>query len=66
MTKVKPQKKNKNENENKTIHKNTQCAECGSYPIKGTRYKCSICPNYDVCENCEKKTDHEHSFLKLK
>ena len=65
-TKEKPQKKNKNENENKTIHKNTQCAECGSYPIKGTRYKCSICPNYDVCENCEKKTDHEHSFLKLK
>ena len=63
-TKEKP-KKNK-ENENKTIHKNIQCAECGSYPIKGTRYKCSICPNYDVCENCEKKTDHEHSFLKLK
>ena len=63
-TKEKP-KKNK-ENENKTIHKNTQCVECGSYPIKGTRYKCSICPNYDVCENCEKKTDHEHSFLKLK
>lgn len=64
--KEKKPKKTSNENSNKTVHKNTQCAECGSYPIKGTRYKCSVCPNYDVCENCEKNTDHEHSFLKLK
>ena len=64
--KEKKTKKTSNENNNKIVHKNTQCAECGSYPIKGTRYKCSVCPNYDVCENCEKNTDHEHSFLKLK
>jgi hypothetical protein len=55
-----------NTNTNKNIHKNIQCNECGKYPIKGIRYKCSICPDYDICENCEKKTDHEHSFLKLK
>lgn len=30
------------------------------------RYKCSICNNYDLCENCETVIDHDHALLKIK
>ena len=35
-------------------------------PIVGVRYKCAICDNYDLCEDCEAKTTHNHPFLKIK
>ena len=39
----------------KIMHKGVTCDGCGVYPIIGCRYKCAICPNFDYCENCEKK-----------
>ena len=45
----------------KIIHKGVTCDGCGIYPIVGCRYKCAVCPNFDFCENCEKKLSKEHS-----
>ena len=36
--------------------------------VSGIRYKCSSCPDYDLCEACEKKGgihDGSHVFLKI-
>ena len=43
------------------IHKGIACDGCGVYPLVGCRYKCAICPDFDFCENCEKKLGKEHS-----
>ena len=45
----------------KFLHQGVTCDGCGVYPIAGCRYKCAICPNFDFCENCEKKLAKEHS-----
>ncbi len=35
-------------------------------PLIGIRYKCSVCEDFSLCENCEDKGEHEHPFLKLR
>ena len=49
------------------IHSKVMCDGCGMLPITGWRYKCSICDNYDLCENCEERIGrkHDHPFIKL-
>jgi len=49
-------------------HYNIICDGCGMNPIQGARYKCAICPDYDLCSACEAKGDHpeEHALVKLK
>ena len=53
----------------KTIHHGIYCDKCGIGPIIGNRYKCSICNNYDLCEECELKNieteEHKHNFIKM-
>ena len=51
----------------KTIHYNVTCDGCGKYPIIGIRYKCGVCPNFDYCEDCEKKEamKHGHPMVRL-
>jgi hypothetical protein len=61
--------KEKLENEKEeVIHKNVRCDGCKKYPITGIRYKCTICHNFDYCEDCEKKfnKEHNHPFLKIR
>ena len=59
---------NDNNNNNKPVHKKVTCDGCKMTPIVGIRYKCTICPNFDFCENCEKKLSekHGHPFLKIR
>jgi hypothetical protein len=48
------------------IHENLICDGCDVYPIVGTRYKCSVCENFDYCSRCEELLDHDHAFIKIK
>lgn len=50
------------------IHRGITCNSCQASPICGIRYKCSSCIDYDVCERCEARDDHNktHLFIKIK
>ncbi len=50
------------------IHKGISCSNCGMKEIVGIRYKCTTCPNFNLCENCEENIDHDdnHVLLKIK
>eukprot|EP00359_Climacostomum_virens_P001591 CAMPEP_0204900086 /NCGR_PEP_ID=MMETSP1397-20131031/2244_1 /ASSEMBLY_ACC=CAM_ASM_000891 /TAXON_ID=49980 /ORGANISM="Climacostomum Climacostomum virens, Strain Stock W-24" /LENGTH=404 /DNA_ID=CAMNT_0052068161 /DNA_START=77 /DNA_END=1291 /DNA_ORIENTATION=- len=43
-----------------------ECDNCGVAPIKGLRYKCAVCDNFDFCDSCERTVNHPHPFIKLK
>ena len=35
------------------IHYNKICDGCEMDPIKGIRYNCTVCPDFDLCEKCK-------------
>ena len=41
-------------------HFGVKCINCGMLPIKGCRYKCAICNNFNYCEKCKKELSKEH------
>ena len=51
----------------KAIHSGVMCDQCKKCPIIGVRFKCAICPDFDFCEECEKKfaAQHNHAFYKI-
>ena len=51
---------------NSYIHENYVCDFCNASPIKGIRYHCLECKNFDLCENCEETIGHEHPLYKIK
>jgi len=55
------------EQSGETIHFGVTCDICGVSPIRGIRYKCAVCPNYDLCEKCEAGGQHHvgHALLKI-
>ena len=58
-----------NQNINSSIvHKGIKCNQCGKNNITGIRYKCSTCPNYNLCEDCEEDSTHDedHIFVKIR
>lgn len=47
---------------------NAVCSNC-QFPIVGIRYKCAVCPNFDLCEICEMVDNShpvEHPLIKAK
>lgn len=50
----------------KVVHQMVTCDGCGVNPVVGLRYKCSVCTDFDFCENCEENVKHEHPFIKIK
>jgi len=50
------------------IHEGIKCDVCGTLPIVGTRYKCVICNDFDLCGKCESQDSHPsgHPLLKIK
>lgn len=49
-------------------HRGIHCEECGERPIKGIRWHCLNCPDFDLCSTCESNTEHQktHVFSKIK
>ncbi|KAK4508183.1 hypothetical protein PRZ48_001921 [Zasmidium cellare] len=49
-------------------HRGIRCEECSEMPIRGVRYHCLNCPDYDLCASCEQHTEHvkTHVFAKIK
>ncbi|KAL4631154.1 sequestosome-1 isoform X1 [Arapaima gigas] len=47
------------------VHPNVTCDGCEG-PVVGTRFKCTVCPNYDLCAPCQAKGLHkEHALLPI-
>lgn len=49
-----------------TVEHKAACDGCGTYPIKGIRYKCSVLKDFDFCSVCEERIQHPHAFLKIR
>jgi hypothetical protein len=51
------------------VHVGIFCDHCHRQDITGIRYKCSTCPDIDLCENCmeevESRSLHTHIFLRI-
>lgn len=49
-------------------HRGIHCDECGESPIRGIRWHCMNCPDWDLCSNCEANTGHpqHHVFVKIR
>lgn len=48
------------------IHRSSKCNSCQESPIRGIRYKCAQCPDFDLCESCECHDIHrQHLLLKI-
>jgi len=41
-----------------------QCDGCNMKPIRGARFKCTVCPDYDLCAACEAKKVHPEHLLR--
>ena len=50
------------------VHRQVSCNSCGTIPIRGIRYRCSNCADYDLCEQCEAMQLHPktHLFFKIR
>jgi uncharacterized CHY-type Zn-finger protein len=50
------------------IHSHVTCDGCGAHPIIGNRYKCTVCEDFDYCDQCEELNSetHKHPFLKIR
>eukprot|EP00698_Gefionella_okellyi_P007023 TRINITY_DN170_c0_g1_i2.p1 TRINITY_DN170_c0_g1~~TRINITY_DN170_c0_g1_i2.p1 ORF type:complete len:557 (-),score=118.14 TRINITY_DN170_c0_g1_i2:70-1740(-) len=49
------------------IHHGVTCDDCGTSPITGARYKCTVCHDFDLCQDCEAKGEHNprHALIKM-
>ena len=60
--------KEEDNKENENIHIGIKCNICGCESIKGIRYLCGICHNFNLCQKCEKMEGekHNHPLLKIR
>lgn len=51
------------------VHHRVTCDSCGMTPIRGMRYKCCCCPDYDLCQSCMRYAasihDASHVFIPI-
>lgn len=50
------------------VHRGVTCNSCNTNPIKGIRYRCTNCVDFDLCEQCEAMQIHPktHLFYKVR
>lgn len=57
----------KNAAQKEVLHEGFACDICSMLPIKGIRYKCTVCADYDICDSCEQAGEHsQHTMLKIR
>mmetsp|Transcript_25471 Transcript_25471/g.41918 ORF Transcript_25471/g.41918 Transcript_25471/m.41918 type:complete len:131 (-) Transcript_25471:2827-3219(-) len=48
------------------VHVGVRCNGCGQEPIVGTRFKCLVCKDWNLCSACDAKGVHsEHTFVQI-
>ena len=55
-------KKDPNASDDAQVHPLVTCDGCDG-KVVGSRFKCSVCPDYDLCSTCECKGLHAHHHL---
>ncbi|KAK4129371.1 hypothetical protein N657DRAFT_639984 [Parathielavia appendiculata] len=57
-----------NARRNAYVHRGCLCNGCGITPIRGIRYRCANCTDFDLCETCESQGLHTktHIFYKIR
>lgn len=55
------------ETDSAMIHRNVRCDGCNQSPLRGFRFKCFTCSNYDLCATCYMNQTHnvEHEFVRM-
>lgn len=50
------------------IHRGITCNGCDTKPIRGIRWRCANCADYDLCSDCEATNSHikTHIFYKIR
>ena len=50
------------------VHRGVSCNACHAHPIRGVRYRCANCVDFDLCEACEALQPHTrtHLFYKIR
>ncbi|KAI4284363.1 MAG: hypothetical protein L6R38_001469 [Xanthoria sp. 2 TBL-2021] len=50
------------------VHRGVNCNSCNAMPICGIRWRCSNCPDYDLCEQCDSMQIHDktHIFYRVR
>ena len=50
------------------VHRGVKCNQCDSKPIRGIRWRCANCADYDLCSDCEAQSMHDktHLFYKVR
>ena len=50
------------------VHRQVTCNSCHTVPIRGIRYRCANCIDFDLCEQCEALQIHPktHIFYKVR
>lgn len=50
------------------IHRGITCNGCDTKPIRGVRWRCANCADFDLCSDCEATNSHikTHVFYKIK
>lgn len=54
-----------NESKVMTVHHGVECSVCKVLPIRGKRYKCMICNDFQICQNCENDDVHAHPVIRM-
>eukprot|EP00929_Paragymnodinium_shiwhaense_P079284 TRINITY_DN4126_c0_g1_i1.p1 TRINITY_DN4126_c0_g1~~TRINITY_DN4126_c0_g1_i1.p1 ORF type:complete len:683 (-),score=249.76 TRINITY_DN4126_c0_g1_i1:131-2179(-) len=42
------------------VHQGVTCDGCDASPVRGPRFKCVVCADYDLCADCYVKKDEKH------
>merc|ERR1711963_753000 len=56
---------NQNQKQDGEVHYGVSCDGCDG-PVQGFRYKCMVCPDFDLCSLCEAKGLHPgHNMIRI-